>query len=82
MGRGFLRAHDIFPTLLILASLPGKNSRLRRSDSFPGGRFVAAAGDPEKISNVPFPKPLPPSVHPIGKRELSIFFTVVTPAKA
>jgi hypothetical protein len=44
----FLRAQDIFPTLRILASLPGKNSRLRRSDSFPGWRSAAVAGCPEK----------------------------------
>jgi hypothetical protein len=36
------------------APLPGKNSRLRRSDSFPGGRFAHGGMVPGKISNAPF----------------------------
>jgi hypothetical protein len=43
-------AQDLFSTLLLLAALPGKNSRLRCSDSFPGGRSAAGAGGPEKRS--------------------------------
>jgi hypothetical protein len=43
-----------FSTLLLLAALPGKNSRLRRSDSFPGGCSATEAVVPQKIPNTCF----------------------------
>ena len=64
----FRRVADLFSTMIILAALPGKNSRFALRQ-FSRRTLRCGVMVPEKISNAPFPKTISKIMDKKVKRE-------------